>query len=88
MKGQEKEYQQVQMFFDSLLKMDGALRRLDCDTQQSYIAMKSDDFSYITSIIELTNTHNFSKFYKRINDDEFTLGGFIVKRGGWCKKVN
>lgn len=82
MKGQEKEYQQIQKFFESLLQMDGALRRLNCDTQQSYIAMKSDDFSYITSIIELTNTHNFSKFYKRISDDEFTLGGFIVKRGG------
>ena len=82
MKGQEKEYQQIQKFFESLLQMDGALRRLDCDTQQSYIAMKSEDFTYITTIIELTNTHNFSKFYKRINQDEFSLGGFKVKRGG------
>lgn len=82
MEGQEIEYQQVQKFFESLLQMDGALRRLYCDTQQSYIAMKSEDFTYITSIIELTNTHNFSKFYKRISDDEFTLGVFTVKRGG------
>lgn len=82
MEGQEREYQQVQKFFESLLQMDGALRRLYCDTQQSYIAMKSEDFTYITSIIELTNTHNFSKFYKRISDDEFTLCGFTVKRGG------
>ena len=82
MKGQEKEYQQVQKFFESLLQIDGALKRLDCDTKQSYIAMRSEDFTYITSIIELTNTHNFSKFYKRINDDEFTFGGFTVKSGG------
>ena len=82
MNGQEKEYQQVQKFFDSLMQMDGALLRLNVDTQQTYIAMKSEDFTYISSIIELTDTHNFSKFYKRINEDEFVLGGFTVKRGG------
>ena len=71
MKGQEKEYQEIQNFFDSLLKTD-----------EIYVAMKSEDFTYITTIIELTNTHNFSKFYKRINRDEFSLGGFKVKRGG------
>ena len=82
MKGQEKEYQEIQNFFDSLLKADGALRQLNCETDEIYIAMKSEDFTYITSTIELTNTHNFSKFYKRINQDEFSLGGFKVKRGG------
>ena len=82
MKGQEKEYQEIQNFFDSLLKADGALRRLSCETDEIYIAMKSEDFTYISNIIELTSTHNFSKFYKRINQDEFSLGGFKVKRGG------
>ena len=82
MKGQEKEYKEIQKFFESLLSADGALKRLDVNTDDVYIAMKSSDFEYITHVIELTDTHNFSKFYKRLSDNEFVLGGFKVKRGG------
>ena len=80
MNGQEKEFAEVQKWTDSLLSSRGALKRLGVDTDSYYICMISHEFEYITSTIELTQEHKFSKFYKRVDNDEFVLCGVRVKR--------
>ena len=79
--GQTQEYLEIQKFFEGLLQTHAALRRLDVSTNECYISLVSYQFEYLTHVIELTDTHNFSKFYKRVNDDVFILGGMTVKRG-------
>lgn len=78
--GQEKEYQIIQTFFDGCLKIRSAFVKLGINGEV-FLSMCSGEFEYITRVIELTNEHNFSKYYCRVDKDSFTLGGVLVKRG-------
>ena len=81
MKRQEKEYKEIQNFFEGLQQVGGCLKRLQMDNESYFIDMRNSEFEYITNVIELTDTHNFKKFYHRVDDHTFILGGVKVRRG-------
>lgn len=80
--GQEYEYKGVQQILDGLLKASQGFGVVGITIDDWSVSIDDVDFQYLIHIIELTSTHNFSKFYKRIGDNEFKFGGVLVKRGG------
>ena len=80
--GQEYEYKGVQQVLDGLLKISQGLGVVGITTDNWSVTIDDLDFQYLIHIIELTSTHNFSKFYKRTSENEFKFGGVLVKRGG------
>ena len=73
--GQEKVYKAVQSLYEATLKAKQAMINLGVDVDKVVIEIGNEDFKYLVSIIELTNEHNFSKFYKRTSEMEFTFCG-------------
>ena len=79
--GQDKEYKEIQKFFEGLQQVGGCLKRLQLEDNSYFIDMRNSEFEYITNVIELTDTHNFKKFYNRLDEHTFILGGVKVRRG-------
>ena len=80
--GQEYEYKGVQQILDGLLKASQGFGVVGITIDDWSVSIDDVDFQYLIHIIELTSTHNFSKFYKRTSENEFKFGGVLVKRGG------
>lgn len=78
--GQIIEYKYVQDMYDGMLKMSSAMLKLGINTEKYELVLDDNEFEYLTHIIELSENHNFNKFYKRINKDEFSFSCFKVVR--------
>ena len=81
--GQQQEQKELDSILQSLLQLNGSLRRLDLDTEDFYIILPSSDWNYITRIIEQNKTSKVGKFYSKDLDSKyFKLGNIKIKCGG------
>ena len=81
--GQQQEQKELDSILQSLLQLNGSLRRLDLDTEDFYIILPSSDWNYITRIIEQNKTSKVGKFYSKDLDSKyFKLGNIKVVCGG------
>lgn len=81
--GQHAEQKELDSILQSLLQMNGSLRRLDLETEDFYITLPSSDWNYLTRIIEQNKTSKVGKFYsKELGCNYFKLGNIKIKRGG------
>ena len=80
MTGQEMEFKAVQGLYDGMLKVSSSLLKLGIKDSDYELLIDDQQFEYLVSLIELTDTHNFKKFYKRSDDDSFTFSCFKVTR--------
>lgn len=80
--GQEIEYKEIQKIHEALMQINGAMRRLNIDTDEVELTLPKEEFVYIKHVIELTDNHNFKKYYKSLSDIKFKLGGMLIKKGG------
>ena len=77
--GQEAECKELNNLLESLLTINGCLRRLDCETQDVYLTLPRNDLHYIMRVAEQNPNGKFFKFYKRKGEDEFMLGSIKVR---------
>lgn len=80
--GQTQESKELDSILQSLLQINGSLRRLDIDTEEVYITIPKIDWLYIVRLSEQNKTGKFFKFYsKEADQDYFKLGNIKVKHG-------
>ena len=77
--GQEAECKELNNLLESLLTINGCLRRLGCETQDVYLTLPRNDLHYIMRVAEQNPNGKFFKFYKRSGKDEFMLGSIKVR---------
>lgn len=81
--GQQQEQKELDSILQSLLQINGSLRRLDLETEDFYITLPSADWNYLTRIIEQNKTSKVGKFYSKDSDSKyFKLGNIKIKCGG------
>ena len=80
MTGQEMEFKAVQGLYDGMLKVSSSLLKLGIKDSDYELVIDDQQFEYLVSLIELTDVHNFKKFYRRIDNDTFTFSCFKVSR--------
>lgn len=81
--GQHAEQKELDSILQSLLQINGSLRRLDLETEDFYITLPSSDWNYLTRIIEQNKTSKVGKFYSKDSDSKyFKLGNIKIKCGG------
>lgn len=80
--GQTQESKELDSILQSLLQINGSLRRLDIDTEEVYITIPKIDWLYIVRLSEQNKTGKFFKFCsKEADQDYFKLGNIKVKHG-------
>lgn len=80
--GQTQEGKELDSILQSLLQINGSLRRLDIDTEEVYITIPKIDWLYIVRLSEQNKNGKFFKFYsKEVDQDYFKLGNIKVKHG-------
>lgn len=80
--GQTQESKELDSILQSLLQINGSLRRLDIDTEEVYITIPKIDWLYIVRLSEQNKNGKFFKFYsKEADQDYFKLGNIKVKHG-------
>lgn len=81
--GQRQEQKELESILQSLLQINGSLKRLDLETEDFYITLPSSDWNYLTRIIEQNKTSKVGKFYSKDLDSKyFKLGNIKVVCGG------
>lgn len=81
--GQQQEQKELDSILQSLLQINGSLKRLDLETEDFYINLPSSDWNYLTRIIEQNKTSKVGKFYSKDSDSKyFKLGNIKIKCGG------
>ena len=79
----QNESEDLNKILQSLLTINGALKKLDIDTDEMFITLPKLDWKYIVSVADQGKGHKFYKFYsKKESDNFFRLGGVKVKCGG------
>lgn len=81
--GQQAEIEELNKILQSLLQINGSLRRLNTETDEMSIVLPKLDWLYIVRIIEQNKTSKVGKFYsKGENDGYFKLGNIKIKHSG------
>lgn len=81
--GQDHENEELNKILQSLLQINGSLRRLNVDTDEVSIILPKIDWSYIVRLSEQNKNGKFYKFYSKETDDNFfKLGNIKVKHSG------
>lgn len=81
--GQDHENEELNKILQSLLQINGSLRRLNVDTDEVSIILPKIDWSYIVRLSEQNKNGKFYKFYSKEADDNFfKLGNIKVKHSG------
>ena len=79
----QNESEELNKILQSILTINGALKRMDVNTDEMYIVLPREDYVYICRIVEQNKTSKFYKFYsKREGDNFFRLGNIKVVCGG------
>ena len=79
----QNESEEFNKILQSLLTINGALKRMDVNTDEMYIVLPREDYVYICRVVEQNKTSKFYKFYsKRDEDNFFRLGNIKVVCGG------
>lgn len=73
------DYSELDKILQSLLQINGSLRRLDLTTEEMYITLPKLDWMYIVKAAEQNKNSKFYKFYKKLDDSCFEVGGVKVK---------
>ena len=74
---------ELNKILQSLLQVNGSLKRLNIETDEVYVVLPKADWNYIVSVADQGKGHKFYKFYsKKESDNFFRLGGVKVKCGG------
>ena len=78
--GQQSEGKELDSILQSLLQLNGSLRKLDIETDEIYITIPKLDYAYILRVAEQNKTGKFYKFFSYNKGDEFfKLGNIKVK---------
>ena len=78
--GQLAEIEELNKILQSLLQINGSLRRLNTETDEMSIVLPKLDWLYIVRIIEQNKTSKVGKFYsKEVGDNFFKLGNIKIK---------
>ena len=81
--GQQQELSELDKLLQSLLQINGSLRRLNTETDEVSIVLPKLDWLYIVRIIEQNKTSKVGKFYsKEVDDNFFKLGNIKIKHSG------
>ena len=79
----QNESEELNKILQSLLSINGSLKRLNIETDEVYVVLPKADWNYIVSVADQGKGYKFYKFYsKKESDNFFRLGGVKVKRGG------
>ena len=80
--GQLSEVDELNKILQSILQINGSMKRLDVNTDEMYIVLPREDYVYICRVVEQNKTSKFYKFYsKRAEDNFFRLGNIKVQCG-------
>lgn len=78
--GQQAEIEELNKILQSLLQINGSLRRLNAETDEVSIVLPKLDWLYIVRVIEQNKTSKVGKFYsKEVGDNFFKLGNIKIK---------
>ena len=78
--GQQHELNELDKILQSLLQINGSLRRLNTETDEMSIVLPKLDWLYIVRIIEQNKTSKVGKFYSRgVDENYFKLGNIKIK---------
>lgn len=78
--GQQVEVEEMNKILQSLLQINGSLRKLNTDTDEICIMLPKLDWSYIVRVIEQNKTSKVAKFYsKGVDENYFKLGNIKIK---------
>lgn len=81
--GQQQELNELDKILQSLLQINGSLRRLNTETDEVFIVLPKLDWLYIVRVIEQNKTSKVAKFYsKDVGDNFFKLGNIKIKHSG------
>ena len=81
--GQHQEVEELNKILQSLLQVNGSLRRLNTETDEVSIVLPKIDWLYIVRIIEQNKTSKVGKFYsKEVGANFFKLGNIKIKHSG------
>ena len=69
--GQLAEIEELNKILQSLLQINGSLRRLNTETDEVSIVLPKLDWLYIVRIIEQNKTSKVGKFYSKEVGDNF-----------------
>jgi hypothetical protein len=64
---------------NTLLQLNGALLKLGLNKEDIIIFLPDCDFNYINRTLATSNS-GLGKFYRPVDDYEFTLSGLTIKR--------
>lgn len=77
-----KNCKELDSILQSLLQLNGSLRRMDIQTDEIYITIPKMDYTYILRVVEQNKTGKFYKLFSyNENDGYFKLGNIKVKQG-------
>ena len=80
--GQNLEVDEMNKILQSLLTINGALKKMDIETDEIYITIPKLDYAYILRVAEQNKTGKFYKFFSyNENYGYFKLGNIKVKQG-------
>ena len=65
---------------NTLLHLNGALLRLGIDKDNTHIVLPKPDWVYFNNVLS-SDVSSMSKYYRSVNDKEFTLSGISVTYG-------
>ena len=78
----QNESEDLNKILQSLLTINGALKKMDINTDEIYITIPKLDYAYILRVTEQNKTGKFYKFFSYNKDDGyFKLGNIKVKQG-------
>ena len=70
------EQVELNKILQSLLQVNGSLKRLNIETDEVFVVLPKSDWNYIVSVADQGKGHKFYKFYsKKESDNFFRLGG-------------
>ena len=79
----QNESEDLNKILQSLLTINGALKKMDIDTDEMFITLPKLDWKYIVKVIQQNKQGKVYKFFsKGENDTYFKLGNIKVVCGG------
>ena len=79
----QNESEDLNKILQSLLTINGALKKMDIDTDEMFITLPKLDWKYIVKVIQQNKQGKVYKFFSMgENDNYFKLGNIKVVCGG------
>ena len=79
----QNESEELNKILQSLLQVNGSLKRLNIETDEVYVVLPKSDWNYIVKVIQQNKQGKVYKFFSMgENDNYFKLGNIKVVCGG------